>query len=147
MIQMTYCKRFDNSSYQHQCIAIELQWSCCRFLLVIQEKSAEKMKNAKGCFSSDVVARSIRSHMTQLDTCQWWWHVTSQVKHEALLQVKNAQRLRRDVCIKLWFVFLNQQRFKNLQPSPIVVTANDLRVVKVNPMIWVGLQVSAYWRA
>jgi len=29
-------------------------------------------------------------------------------------------------------VFLNQQRFKNLQPSPIVVTANDLRVVKVN---------------
>jgi len=43
-------------------------------------------------------------------------------------------------------VFLNQQRFKNLQPSPIV-TANDLRVVKVNPMIWVGLQVSAYCRA
>jgi len=41
-------------------------------------------------------------------------------------------------------VFLNQQRFKNLQPSPIVVTATDLRVVKVNPMIWVGLQVSAY---
>jgi len=26
------------------------------------------MKNAKGCFGSDVVARSIRSHMTQLDT-------------------------------------------------------------------------------
>ena len=24
------------------------------------------------------------------------------------------------------------------------VTANDLRVVKVNPIIWVGLQVSAY---
>jgi len=44
-------------------------------------------------------------------------------------------------------VFLNQQRFKNLQPLPIVVTANDLRVVKVNPMIWVGLQVSAYCRA
>jgi len=38
----------------------------------------------------------------------------------------------------------NQQRFKNLQPSPIVVTANDLRVVKFNPMIWVSLQVSAY---
>jgi len=31
-----------------------------------------------------------------------------------------------------------------LQPSPILVTANDLRVVKVNAMIWVGLQVSAY---
>jgi len=31
-------------------------------------------------------------------------------------------------------------------PPPIVVTANDLRVVKVNPIIWVGLQlqVSAY---
>jgi len=39
-------------------------------------------------------------------------------------------------------MFLNQQRFKNLQPSPIVVTANDLRVVKVNPIIWIGLQVS-----
>ena len=37
-----YCKRFDNSCYHHQCIAIELQWSCCRFLLVIQEKSAVK---------------------------------------------------------------------------------------------------------
>jgi len=39
------------------------------------------MKNAKGCFGSDVVARSIRSHMTQLDTRQWWWRVTSRVKH------------------------------------------------------------------
>jgi len=29
------------------------------------------MKNAKGCFGGDVVARSIRSHMTQLDTRQW----------------------------------------------------------------------------
>jgi len=37
------------------------------------------MKNAKGCFGNDVVARSIRSHMTQLDTCQWWWHITSWV--------------------------------------------------------------------
>jgi len=47
-------------------------------------------KNAKGCFGSDVVARSIRSHMTQLDTCRWWWRVTSWVRHEAQLQVKNA---------------------------------------------------------
>ena len=39
---MTYCKCFDNSGYHHQCIAIELQWSCCRFLLVIQENSAVK---------------------------------------------------------------------------------------------------------
>ena len=46
------------------------------------------MKNAKGCFGSDVVAWSIRSHMTQLDTRQWWWRVTSWVKHEALLQDK-----------------------------------------------------------
>jgi len=36
--------------------------------------------------------------------------------------------------------------FKNLQPPPIVATASNLRVVKVNPMMWVGLQVSAYWR-
>jgi len=48
-------------------LQIELQWSCCRFLLVIQDKSAVKMRNSKGCFGSDVVARSIRSHMTQLE--------------------------------------------------------------------------------
>jgi len=41
------------------------------------------------------------------------------------------------------FVFLNQQRFKNLQPTPIVVAAKDLGVVKVNAVIWVGLPVSA----
>jgi len=35
------------------------------------------MKNAKGCFGSDVVARSIRSHLTQLDTRRWWWCATS----------------------------------------------------------------------
>ena len=29
------------------------------------------MKNATGCFGSDVVVQSIRSHMTQLDTCPW----------------------------------------------------------------------------
>jgi len=44
------------------------------------EKRCKKMKNAKDCFG-DVVARSIRSHMTQLDTSQWWWRVTSRVKH------------------------------------------------------------------
>jgi len=33
------------------------------------------MKNAKGCFGSDVMARSTRSHMIQLDTRQWWWRV------------------------------------------------------------------------
>jgi len=33
------------------------------------------MKNEKGCFGSDVVARSIRSDMTQLDTRRWWWRV------------------------------------------------------------------------
>jgi len=33
------------------------------------------MKNAKDCFGSDAVARSVRSHMTQLDTRQWWWCV------------------------------------------------------------------------
>jgi len=54
-------------------------------------------------------------------------------------KVKNAERHRRDVCIQLWFVFLDQQRFKNLQPPPIV-TANDLGAAKVNPMILVGLQ-------
>ena len=36
-----------------------------------EEKRCKKMKNAKGCFGSDVVARNIRSHMTQLDTRQW----------------------------------------------------------------------------
>jgi len=58
------------------------------------------------------------------------------------LQVKNADSHRRDFCIQLWFVFLNQQRFKNLQLPPIVVTASNLGVAKVNPMIWVGLQLS-----
>jgi len=48
------------------------------------------MKNAKGCFGSDVVARSIHSHMIQLDTRRWWCCVTSWARHEALLQVKNA---------------------------------------------------------
>jgi len=46
--------------FQEDLNKIELQWSCCRFLLIIQEKSATKMKNAKGCF--------VRSHMTQLYT-------------------------------------------------------------------------------
>jgi len=59
-------------------------------------------------------------------------------------KLKMHRGIDRMFCIQLWLVFLNQQRFKNLQPSPIVVTANDLRVVKVNLMIWVGLQVSAY---
>jgi len=35
------------------------------------EKRCENMKNVKGCFGSDVVPRSIRNHMTQLDT-RWW---------------------------------------------------------------------------
>jgi len=48
------------------------------------------MKNAKDCFGSDVVARSICGHMTQLDTRQWWWRVKSWVRHEALLQVKTS---------------------------------------------------------
>ena len=39
------------------------------------EKRCKKMKNAKGCLGSDVVARNIRSHMTQLDTRQWWWKI------------------------------------------------------------------------
>jgi len=50
---------------------------------------------------------------------------------------------RWDGCIQLWFVFLKQYEFKNLQ-LPIVVTANDLGVVEVNLIIWVGLQVSAH---
>jgi len=37
------------------------------------EKRCERCKSAKDSFSSDVVlvARSIRSHMTQLDTRRW----------------------------------------------------------------------------
>jgi len=35
------------------------------------------MENAKGCFGSDIVAQSICSHKTRLDTRQWWWRVTS----------------------------------------------------------------------
>ena len=127
-------------------LEIELQWSCCKFLWTVGRKTLWNMKNATGCCGSDVVARSMRSHVTQLDTWGWWWRVTSWLRHEALLQVKNAWR-NRDVCIQLWFVFLNQWRFKNLHPPQIVVTANDLGVVKVIQMIWVGLQVSAYWRA
>ena len=50
------------------------------------------MKNAKGCFGSDVVARNIRSHMTQLDTRQWWWRVTSWVKHDGLLHKLKMHR-------------------------------------------------------
>ena len=44
------------------------------------------MRNTKGCFGSDVVT----SHMTQLVTGRWWWRVASWLRHEALLQVKNA---------------------------------------------------------
>jgi len=33
------------------------------------------MKNAKGCFGRDEMARSTRSLMTQLDTRRWWWRV------------------------------------------------------------------------
>jgi len=39
------------------------------------------MKNAKGCFDSDIVAWSICSHMTQLDIHRWWWHMMSWVRH------------------------------------------------------------------
>ena len=35
------------------------------------EMRCKTVKNVKGCFGSDVVARSIRSHMTQLDTRRW----------------------------------------------------------------------------
>jgi len=138
---------FVNSCYHHQCIANWTAMILLQLLMVSHEKSAVRMKNAKGCFGSDVVARSIRSHMTQLDTCRWWWRVASWLKHEVLLQVKNAQRHRWDVRIQLWFVFLNQSRFKNLQRPTNVVTANGLGVVKANPMIQIDLQVSADWRA
>jgi len=73
-------------------LQIELQWSCCKFLLVTQVKTLWKKKNAKGCFGSYVVALRIRSHMTQLDTRRWWCRVTSRVRHEALLQVKTSHR-------------------------------------------------------
>ena len=69
MIQTTNCKRFDNSCYHHQCVA---NWTAEIMLQVFighsGEKRCEKMKNAKGCFGSDVVVRSVRSHMTQPDT-------------------------------------------------------------------------------
>jgi len=81
-ILMTYCKRFDSSCDHHQCIA---NWTAVIFLQVLmdsQEKSAVKMKNAQGCFGSDVVARSTGSHVTQPDTCRWWWRVTSLVSGE-----------------------------------------------------------------
>jgi len=51
MILTTHCKCFDNSVIIINTLQIELQWSCYKFLLVTQEKSAAKKKNAKGCFS------------------------------------------------------------------------------------------------
>jgi len=102
-IQMTNCKRFDNSCYHYQCIA---NWTAVQVRIGHSgEKRCKKWKTQRAV---SVVTRSIRSHMTQLDTHRWWWRVMSWVRHEALLQVKNAWRLQRDVCIQLWFVFLNQ---------------------------------------
>jgi len=53
-ISTTYCKRFDNSCYHHQCIA---NWTAAIMLQVLIGHSGkmrcEKMKNAKGCFGSD----------------------------------------------------------------------------------------------
>ena len=64
-IQMTCCKRFNNSCYRRQCIA---NWTAVIMLQVLighsGEKRCEKMKNVKGSFDTDVVAWSMRSHMT-----------------------------------------------------------------------------------
>ena len=55
--QTTYCKRFDNSCYHHQCIADGTAVIMLQVLMVSQEKSAVKVKNAKGCHCSDVQSR------------------------------------------------------------------------------------------
>jgi len=47
----------------------------------LRRKVLWKMKNVKSCFGSDVVVRSIHRHMTQLDTCRWWWRVMPWVRH------------------------------------------------------------------
>jgi len=45
--------------------------------------------------------------------------------------------------MQLLFVFLIQQRLKDLHPPPIV-TANDLGVVKITLMIWVDLHMLSH---
>ena len=50
MIQMTYVSI--TPVIIISALQIELQWSCCRFLLVTQEKST--VKNENDCFCSDV---------------------------------------------------------------------------------------------
>ena len=85
-ISTTYCKRFKNSCYHHQCIA---NWTAVIMLQVLightGDKRCEKIKYVKGCFGNDVVGRIIRNDMNQLDTRWWWWHVTSWVRHETLV--------------------------------------------------------------
>jgi len=41
-------KRFGNSSYHHPCIAVELQWSCCKLLWSVERKETEK--KLRTCF-------------------------------------------------------------------------------------------------
>jgi len=82
------CSRCSITPVTVSALQVELQWSCCKFLWSVRRKALWKMKNAKCCFGSDVVVRSIRNVVTWLlDTCRWWWRVTSWVRHEALLQV------------------------------------------------------------
>jgi len=59
--------------------AIELQWSCCKFLWSVRRKALWKMKNTKNCFGSEWREAS---HKNQLDTCRWWWRMTSWARHE-----------------------------------------------------------------
>jgi len=59
--------------------------------------------------------------------------------YEAVLLVKNPQG--RPCEVKLWLLLVSQQRLKNLHPTPFVVIANDLGLVKINPIFLVALNV------
>ena len=147
-ISTTYYKCFDNSSYHHQCIA---NWTAVIMLEVLighsGEKRCEKMENAKGCFGSDEVAWSIRNHMSQLDTRRWWWRVTSWVRHGALVTSEKCTEASTG-CLHSALVCVLEST--KIQESAAVANCCQCqwpRVCEVNAMIWIGLQVSAYWRA
>jgi len=80
-------KQLAQKPKENQCIANWTAVILLQVLMVVGRNVVWQMRNAKGCFGSDVAVRSIRSQMSQLGTCQWWWRVTSWVRPEALLHI------------------------------------------------------------
>jgi len=80
----------------------------------------------KGCFCSEVVVRSICSHMTQLDRCWWWWCLMSWVR--PAVQSGRASNLMYKFDKQIARCHNSQIKILNLFEFPYVPAASTSKV-------------------